>query len=46
MVLKDDRPAGAPRPFARPEPPSKQAGERKGPGVPVAAAVVPFLASH
>ena len=34
MVLKDDRPEGAPRPFARPEPPSKQAGERKGPGVP------------
>ena len=31
MVLKDDRPPGAPRPFARPEPPSKQAGERKGP---------------
>ncbi len=46
MVLKDDRPTGAPRPFARPEPPSKQAGERKAPGVPVAAAVIPFLASH
>jgi tetratricopeptide (TPR) repeat protein len=46
MVLKDDRPKGAARPFARPEPPSRQAGERTGTGVPVAAAVVPFLASH
>jgi len=46
MVLKDDRPQGAPRPFARPVPPSKQAGERKGTGVPIAAAVVPLLSPH
>ena len=46
MVLKDDRPRGAPRPFARPEPPSKQAGEKKkGPGVPVAFAA-PFASSR
>ena len=41
MVLKDDRPQGAPRPFARPEPPAKQAGGKKGTGVPVAAAIAP-----
>ncbi len=46
MVLKDDRPAGAPRPFARKEPPTKEAKDGKGAGVPVAAAVIPFLASH
>ncbi len=45
MVLKDDRPQGAPRPFARPEPPSKQAGDRKGSGVPVAAAMIPVVAT-
>jgi tetratricopeptide (TPR) repeat protein len=41
MVLKDDRPTGAPRPFARPEPSAKQAGGKKSPGVPVAAAIAP-----
>jgi tetratricopeptide (TPR) repeat protein len=44
MVLKDDRPAGAPRPFARTAPPPKQAGG-KTPSVPVALAL-PFVASH
>ena len=40
MVLKDDRPQGAKRPFARREPPSKQAGPAaKPPNVPVAVAV-------
>ena len=43
MVLKDDRPQGAPRPFARPGTP-KQAGG-KGAAVPVALAV-PFAVSH
>ncbi len=43
MVLKDDRPAGAPRPFARPGAPRQAGG--KPPGVPVALAV-PFVASH
>jgi len=44
MVLKDDRPPGAPRPFARPEPPAREAGG-KGASVPVAL-VAPFAASH
>jgi tetratricopeptide (TPR) repeat protein len=44
MVLHDDRPAGAPRPFARPEPPTTQAGG-KGAAAPVALAVS-FAASH
>ena len=47
MVLRDDRPQGAPRPFARPEPPAKEAGGkgRAAPGVPVALAL-PFASSH
>ncbi|MGA7992201.1 MAG: multiheme c-type cytochrome [Thermoanaerobaculia bacterium] len=41
MVLKDDRPRGAARPFARPGPPARQAGtkEKAAAGVPVAIAV-------
>jgi thioredoxin-like negative regulator of GroEL len=39
MVLKDDRPKGAARPFARPAPPAKQAGAAGKPGAPVPVAV-------
>ncbi len=40
MVLKDDRPRGAPRPFARPDTGERKAAAAKPP-VPVAAAVAP-----
>jgi tetratricopeptide (TPR) repeat protein len=48
MVLRDDRPRGAVRPFARPEPPSRQAGSREKSvaGVPLAAAAGPLVPSH
>ena len=36
MVLKDDRPVGAPRPFTRPETPKTAAGKKAAGSVPVA----------
>ena len=41
MVLHDDRPAGAPRPFARPETPKTAAGQKTAKAVPVAAIQIP-----
>jgi hypothetical protein len=41
MVLHDDRPAGAPRPFARPEAPKTATGEKAAKAVPVAVVQIP-----
>ena len=41
MVLHDDRPAGAPRPFASPEAPKTAAGRKTAKAVPVAAIQIP-----
>ena len=41
MVLHDDRPAGAPRPFARPETPKTATGQNAAKVVPVAAIQIP-----
>lgn len=41
MVLKDDRPAGAPRPFARTETPKTAAGKRAAGSAPVAVIQIP-----
>ena len=41
MVLHDDRPAGAPRPFARPETPKTAKGKNAAKTVPVAAIQIP-----
>jgi tetratricopeptide (TPR) repeat protein len=41
MVLRDDRPRGAPRPFARGETPKMAAGEKAAKAVPVAALAAP-----
>jgi tetratricopeptide (TPR) repeat protein len=41
MVLHDDRPAGAPRPFARPEAPKTATGQKAAKTVPVAVIQIP-----
>ncbi|MFI5197228.1 MAG: multiheme c-type cytochrome [Thermoanaerobaculia bacterium] len=41
MVLHDDRPAGAPRPFARPEAPKTVTGQKAAKTIPVAAIQIP-----
>jgi tetratricopeptide (TPR) repeat protein len=41
MVLKDDRPVGAPRPFARPEAPKTATGKKAAGSVPVAVIQIP-----
>jgi len=41
MVLHDDRPAGAPRPFARPEAPRTATGQKAAKTIPVAAIQIP-----
>ena len=41
MVLKDDRPRGAPRPFARPETPRTATGKKAAGSVPVAVIQIP-----
>ena len=41
MVLRDDRPTGAPRPFARPETPKTATGQKAAKAVPIAAIQIP-----
>ena len=41
MVLNDDRPTGAPRPFARPETPKTVTGKKVPGSVPVAVIQIP-----
>ncbi len=41
MVLKDDRPLGAPRPFARPETGKTATGKKAAGSIPVAVIQIP-----